>query len=121
MTSPNVDCSGPMKLIHEGEPKVPPDWSELSDFGVYTMLPGESGDLHFHDFHEVWFVVSGSATVICDKQIVVLNRGDALFTASGEEHQIVDVHESFTVVFASYKPQGKCRPGHLYRDDSDRA
>jgi len=92
-----------------------PPWSNLSDFGMYTMQPGESGDRHYHDFDEIWYIVSGRAMVAYGEQEFELTAGDAFFTPMGVEHQIKRVHEPFTVVFTSGVLRGQKRPGHLHR------
>jgi putative monooxygenase len=107
-----------MPLIKPHQKANLPEWSGLSDYGMYTMQPGESGDRHYHDFDEAWFIVAGRATVGYDDEDLEVSAGDALFTPMGVEHQIKQVHEPLTVVFTSGPLLGRNRPGHLHRDEN---
>ena len=58
---------------------------------VVTLQPGESVGEHPHNGNgEVYYILSGSATVTEDGTARILNPGDAEFCADGHTHSIVN-------------------------------
>ena len=61
----------------------------LELLAVVTLQPGESVGVHPHvDNGEVYYLLSGSATVAEDGEERVLQSGDAEFCADGHTHAI---------------------------------
>ena len=76
---------------------------------------------HFHDFDEMWYVVSGTGHAIeylktGEKNEYDLGPGDLLNTSVGDEHEGWATSEEPWVlkVFSSTIPEGS-RFGHLHR------
>jgi len=96
-----------------------PSWSEISKYGINTLLVGDTVKLHFHDANEYWIIISGRGTASSEGITYELGPGDMLITKAGEEHSLIVTEEMVAVYFYGVMPPGG-RFGYLYRGiDSD--
>ena len=59
-----------------------------------------------HTRDEVYIVVQGSGTFVCDQQQQPCGPGDFLFVPAGVEHRFLDFTEELTVWVLFYGPEG---------------
>jgi mannose-6-phosphate isomerase-like protein (cupin superfamily) len=100
-----------MPVLSPGE--ALPDWSPLAHVSVWGAPAGTSVENHYHDCHEYWHVLSGSARVTSGEQEYTISTGDTLATPRGEWHSVVEVLEDVSWVVISTPLEGHKRPGHL--------
>jgi mannose-6-phosphate isomerase-like protein (cupin superfamily) len=91
-----------------------PDWSEVSTYGVNTLVPGQRVEPHFHDANEFWIIISGRGTAMSEGIEYELGPGDMLLTKAGDEHSMI-VHEDMvaTYFYGVMLPGG--RMGYLFK------
>lgn len=93
------------------------NWEGLPHIGVFWAWPGTPLELHYHDFDEYWFIVSGHTEGQTDGQVHRLGPGDLVATASGYEHGMPDVAELVTGVCFEPALTPDQRKGHLHRHE----
>jgi mannose-6-phosphate isomerase-like protein (cupin superfamily) len=109
-----------MPVIRPDQLDRAPPACKIAGFGTARFRRGEPAGLevHFHDGDEVWFVIKGRLRVQSEGQEHVVGAGEALFTAAGHEHAILEVLEDTVVLWVEQDLRGRRRPGHLHhRED----
>ena len=71
-----------------------PEASFIRDYGVHTLVPGASSELHSHECDEWWVIAEGIARVFSADREIQVGPGDMVFTPAGESHRI----EALTLV-----------------------
>ena len=71
---------------------------------IYAPRGGDPQTPHTRD--EVYVVVWGSGTFVCDQRRQPCGPGDFLFVRAGVEHRFLDFTEDLTVWVLFYGPQG---------------
>ena len=96
-----------------GEGSIP-EWSDIIHYGVNTLEPGDTVELHYHDANEYWVIISGRGTCTTEGDTYEIGLGDMVLTRRGDEHALV-VHEHMVAVYlyGPLKPGGVF--GHLHR------
>ena len=92
-----------------------PVWSEVSRYGVNTLQPGDSVELHFHDCNEFWIIIEGRGVATSEGATYELGPGDMLLTKQGDEHSLEVIEKMVAVYFYGVMPSGG-RDGHLHRE-----
>lgn len=113
-----IDSTGATKpgdqaqLLH-----VTGTWEGLPHIGVFWAWPDTPLEVHYHDFDEYWFIVSGHTEGETDGQTYQLGPGDLIATAAGYEHGMPNVAEQ--VVGVAFEPEltPEQRTGHLHREE----
>jgi mannose-6-phosphate isomerase-like protein (cupin superfamily) len=90
-----------------------PESSFIRDYGLDTLAPGASSDLHFHDCDEWWIITEGIARLFHSDEKIQVGPGDMVFTPAGESHKIEAV-TLVKVVWFEGPLQGQKRKGHLH-------
>jgi mannose-6-phosphate isomerase-like protein (cupin superfamily) len=90
-----------------------PESSVIRDYGVDTLAPGASSDMHFHDCDEWWIIADGIARVFSSDGEIQVGPGDMVFTPCGQSHKIEAV-TMLKVVWFEGPLQGQKRKGHLH-------
>jgi mannose-6-phosphate isomerase-like protein (cupin superfamily) len=91
-----------------------PNWSEVTNYGVNTLKPGDAVELHFHDCNEFWIIIEGKGIATSEGITYELNPGDMLLTKAGDEHSLEVTEAMIAVYFYGVMPPGG-RTGHLHR------
>ncbi len=113
MTNPD---GGPRRAGDHLDERTRPAWSDATSAGLARIPRNGRSDRHFHDCNEYWFVFAGKARVVSEGREYYVQRGDILFTAAGDEHDVLEVYEDLELVwFEDATPRGG-RAGHLHRD-----
>ena len=81
---PGAEGASLRVLIGEGDGA--PNFTML----MLTIAPGGHTPYHLHPWEEEIFILSGEGTFATHGGESLIRRGDALFLASGEEHQFVN-------------------------------
>lgn len=92
-----------------------PSWSEVSRYGVNTLQPGDTVELHFHDCNEFWIIIEGRGVATSEGVTYDLRPGDMLLTKQGDEHSLEVTEKMVAVYFYGVMPPGG-RDGHLHRE-----
>lgn len=79
-------------------------------------------DRHYHDFAEFWFIASGSGTLAVADTRHEVGPGDIVYTAAGQDHDIIDVAEEMRIFWLSAQLPPGSTGAHLHRtpDDADK-
>ncbi len=93
-----------------------PVWSEVSRYGVNTLQPGDSVELHFHDCNEFWIIIEGRGVATSEGVTYELGPGDMLLTKEGDEHSLEVTEKMVAVYFYGVMPPGG-RVGHLHKEN----
>lgn len=101
-----------------------PAWCRIRDgipaMGCSTRTYGQTVELHFHDADEFWFALEGRARVITDGEEHIVQKGDVVCTAMGQEHGLLEVVEApYTQVWIECALRGRQRLGHLHRPEDE--
>jgi mannose-6-phosphate isomerase-like protein (cupin superfamily) len=101
-----------------------PDWAKvtggINGMGCSTRDKSASGDVHFHDAEEFWFVLNGKARVLVGGKEHIVERGDVVCAHMGDDHAILEVlEEPYTQVWIECNRRGQKRSGHLHRGTDD--
>ena len=73
--------------------------SALTQFAQATFPPGEIAGGHSHsDMTEVFFIQSGSGTIVIDQQSFAIDAGTTITVQPGEEHQLENTGDEDLVV-----------------------
>ena len=97
-----------------------PDWCTVTG-GIVGMGSSSrdrdgSVELHFHDYEEFWFVLSGRARVETEGQEHIVEKGDVVCTHMGDDHAIHEVLDApYQQVWIACNMRGRGRRGHLHR------
>lgn len=91
-----------------------PSWSEVSRYGVNTLNPGDTVELHFHDCNEFWIIIEGKGVATSEGVSYDLGPGDMLLTKQGDEHSLRVTEKMVAVYFYGIMPPDG-RTGHLHR------
>jgi mannose-6-phosphate isomerase-like protein (cupin superfamily) len=89
-----------MRLHGKEETGTKNIWLGLSHF-----LPGGGAEMSSSNFERIYFVLSGTMTVVTkDKQELVLRAMDSMYIPAGEERYIINKEKSpaSMLVFATY-------------------
>ncbi len=85
-----------------------------------NMVKFEGGaevELHFHDYDEPWFIVSGRGSAILvekgERREHPIGPGDIVVTYAGDEHGL-KVEEPLTLVYVPGTMPAGARQGHLH-------
>ena len=92
-----------------------PAWSEVSRYGVNTLQPGDSVELHFHDCNEFWIIIEGHGVATSEGLTYELGPGDMLLTKQGDEHSLTVTEKMIAVYFYGVMPSAG-RVGHLHKE-----
>lgn len=90
-----------------------PSWSEVSRYGVNTLNPGDTIELHFHDCNEFWIITEGRGVATSEGVSYDLGPGDMLLTKQGDEHSLRVTEKMVAVYFYGIMPPDG-RTGHLH-------
>lgn len=75
------------------------DLPHLTNFSQAVFAPGQVASNHCHqDMYEVFFVLSGSATIAIDGKDISLTPGSCIAVEPGEYHQITNTGETELVL-----------------------
>lgn len=91
------------------------NWEGTPHIGVFWAWPHTPLEVHYHDFDEYWFIVSGHSEGETDGQVYQFGPGDLIATASGYEHGMPKVGELVTGVAFEPALRPDQRKGHLHR------
>ena len=82
-----------------------------------TFAAGAEVELHFHDYDEPWFIVSGRGVAILvergKRHEYAIAAGDVVVTYAGDEHGL-KVEEPMTLVYVPGTVAAGARLGHLH-------
>ena len=95
-----------------------PTWSEVSQYGVNTLQPGDNVELHFHDCNEFWIIIEGRGVAMSEGTTYELGPGDMLLTKQGDEHSLEVTEKMVAVYFYGVMPP-RGRTGHLHQGTDD--
>lgn len=111
-----------MTIIHAGaRQKLTPDnrppGCPASSAGLFVIRDDGTAtfDRHHHEFGEFWFIASGHGTVLVGGQEHAVQAGDILYTAAGQDHDILTVTEELRVFWLSDGLSPGASPQHLHR------
>jgi mannose-6-phosphate isomerase-like protein (cupin superfamily) len=102
-------------------PKTTPDegsfpvWSETQKYGISYLSAGAEVELHFHDCHEYWIIISGCGEATSEGQPYTLGPGDMLLTRAGDYHSLKVTQDMIAVYFYGVMPE-RGRWGHLHEN-----
>jgi mannose-6-phosphate isomerase-like protein (cupin superfamily) len=99
---------------------VAPDGAlAFSAYGYYSCPKGGEVNVeqHFHDADEYWFICQGRVRVMTEGQEFEVGPGDCVYTAMGDEHDVLEVYEDSAWFWLEGELRGWKRPGHLHRPD----
>ncbi|OPA75748.1 hypothetical protein BVG16_20685 [Paenibacillus selenitireducens] len=103
-----------MPVIHSNKQEMIPSWSEVSQYGVNSLSAGQEVELHYHDCHEYWIIVSGRGICTTEGDTYEIGPGDMVLTKKGDEHSLLVTEDMVAVYFYGVmEPNG--RVGHLHR------
>ena len=84
---------------------------------VAVFDAGAEVELHFHDYDEPWFILSGRGTAILvesgESREYLIGAGDVVVTYAGDEHGL-KVEEPMTLVYVPGTVPAGARMGHLH-------
>jgi mannose-6-phosphate isomerase-like protein (cupin superfamily) len=111
-----------MTIVHAGArqtltPGNRPPGCPASSAGLFVIRDDGTAtfDRHHHDFGEFWFVASGSGTVLVGDREHPVQTGDIIYTAPGQDHDILTVSEALHVFWLSSDLPPGASPDHLHR------
>ncbi|QXT63718.1 cupin domain-containing protein [Tessaracoccus palaemonis] len=93
------------------------DWEGLPHIGVFWAWPHTPLEVHYHDFDEYWFIVSGHSEAEADGSVHQVGPGTLIATARGYEHGMPNVGELVTGVCFEPALGPDQRRGHLHRHE----
>lgn len=75
---------------------------EAFSLNVMRFTPGDEDPMHAHDEEEIYFIDSGTATLVTEDESIAVEPGDVVHLSPGTEHQFTDFEDTFvtTVVYA---------------------
>lgn len=97
--------------------RIEGSWEGTPHIGVFWAWPDTPLEVHYHDFDEYWFIVSGHTEAQTDGVTYDLGPGDLIATARGYEHGMPNVGELVTGVAFEPATGPDQRKGHLHRDE----
>ncbi|MEV8476222.1 AraC family ligand binding domain-containing protein [Streptomyces sp. NPDC051173] len=108
---------------HKLTPDNRPAGCPASAAGMFVIRDDGTAtfDRHHHDIGEFWFIAAGSGTVGIGETTHQVTAGDILYTAPGQDHDILTVTEEMRVFYLSADLPPGARPGHLHRTPQDAA
>ena len=97
--------------------RISGNWEGRPHVGVFWCWPETPLEIHYHDFDEYWFILSGHSEGFTDGDAYSLKPGDLVATRTGYEHGIPQPSEKMTGV--AFEPQLHAgqRRGHLHREE----
>lgn len=95
-----------------------PEWSEFSHYGISFLKAGDEVELHYHDCHEYWVIVSGRGICTTEGDTYEIGPGDLVLTERGKEHSLVVTDEMAAIYIYGVMPPGG-RFGHLHHSKED--
>lgn len=91
-----------------------PEWGEINHYGISNLEVGAEVELHYHEGHEYWIIISGKGICTTEGDTYEIGPGDLVLTEEGNEHSLVVTEKMSSVYFF-----GKLAPGkttdHLHR------
>lgn len=102
------------KVSAADRPQQMPGWSEAASFGVHHVNAGSQIEVHFHDCHEYWIIISGAGVAISENEQFHLMAGDMLLTKAGDYHSMDVTSDMVPVTYYGRMPKHG-RPGHLHQ------
>ncbi|HMS36448.1 MAG TPA: hypothetical protein PKA93_04730 [Arachnia sp.] len=93
------------------------EWEGTPHIGVFWAWPHTPLEVHYHDFDEYWFIVSGHSPGETDGVDYEFGPGSLIATARGYEHGMPEVGE--LVMGVCFEPAlgPDQRKGHLHRHE----
>jgi mannose-6-phosphate isomerase-like protein (cupin superfamily) len=79
--------------------------------GVYTVPAGATDPQDPHTEDEVYYVVSGRATVEVDGERAPAEPGDVVYVDRGVDHRFLDVEEDLVALVVFAPPEGSLAEG----------
>lgn len=59
----------------------------ITDIGLLTYKPTQTTPNHMHkDLDEVFYVISGSGSIIINDEVILITEGDTIYSPIGETH-----------------------------------
>ena len=109
-----------MPVIKPGQ-QDRPDMPQISAWGLFGggKKGGTLVELHFHDCDEWWVFTRGRALVRSEGVEYEVTGSDMVYTAMGDEHEVIEVHEDLEGVWFEGPHQGRKRRGHLHHPEDD--
>jgi mannose-6-phosphate isomerase-like protein (cupin superfamily) len=94
-----------------------PDHCPASAAGRFVIRADGTArfDCHHHEFAEFWFIARGRGTILIGGTEHQVETGDILYTAPGQDHDILDVAEEMHVFYLSAELPPGASPTHLHR------
>lgn len=73
--------------------------------GITTILPHGSSPLHRHNCHQVYYVLTGEATLVIEGKEFVAEKGDAVSIPPNSKHKSINSgDEPFSFVYVASPP-----------------
>ena len=92
------------------------DWEGTPHIGIFWAWPHTPLEVHYHDFDEYWFIVSGHTEGETDTgSVYQFGPGDLVANLAGYEHGMPNVGELVTGVCFEPALRPDQRKGHLHR------
>jgi len=92
-----------------------PDWCDVTSAGIFKVPRDGRFDCHYHDFEEYWLIFNGRAKIMSEDKMYIVEKGDIVCTAAGDEHDVIEVYEDLEGFwFEGPCPPGR-RVGHLHK------
>lgn len=92
-----------------------PEWCDVTSAGIFKVPRDGRFDRHYHDFEEYWLIFKGRAKVMSEGREYIVEKGDIVCTAAGDEHDVLEVYEDLEAFWF----EGACPPGgrvgHLHK------
>jgi len=93
-----------------------PDWCRVTGAGRWSVkCKGGRFDPHHHDFNEYWLIYAGRAKVRSEGVDYYVKPGDIVCTATGEEHDVLEVYEDLEAFYFEEECPPGGRTGHLHK------
>lgn len=89
---------------------------ETMSAGVYFLKAGENDNQAPHEFDEVYYILSGKASLKADEKIISVSKGSIVYVKAQVEHHFFDIAEDITavVVFSKATPNAADTTARVY-------
>lgn len=66
--------------------------------GIYRLAAGSADPQQPHTEDEVYYVISGAGSFICDGETISATAGSTIYVAAHAEHRFHDITEDLTIL-----------------------